>query len=72
MSLGIGSLAAVALGNLGVSPAVIAQRVFGGLQSTSIMAIAFFILAGNLMPAAASPVVSSTLQTASSATSAAA
>jgi TRAP-type mannitol/chloroaromatic compound transport system permease large subunit len=49
MSLGIGSLAAVALGNLGVSPAVIAQRVFGGLQSTSIMAIAFFILAGNLM-----------------------
>ena len=37
MSLGIGSLAAVALGNLGVSPAVIAQRVFGGLQSTSIM-----------------------------------
>ena len=49
MSLGIGSLAAVALGNLGVSPAVIAQRVFGGLQSTSIMAIAFFILAGNIM-----------------------
>ncbi len=49
MSLGIGSLAAVALGNLGVSPAVIAQRVFDGLQSTSIMAIAFFILAGNLM-----------------------
>ena len=49
MSLASGSLAAVALGNLGVSPAVIAQRVFGGLQSTSIMAIAFFILAGNLM-----------------------
>ena len=49
MSLGVGSLAAVALGNLGVSPAVIAQRIFGGLQSTSIMAIAFFILAGNLM-----------------------
>ena len=48
MSLGIGSLAAVALGNLGVSPAVIAQRVFGGLQSTSIMAIAFFILTVNL------------------------
>ena len=39
MSLGIGSLAAVALGNLGVSPAVIAQRVFGGLQSTSKMCI---------------------------------
>jgi C4-dicarboxylate transporter DctM subunit len=49
MSLGIGALAAVVMGNLGVSPAVIAQRIFGGLQSTSIMAIAFFILAGNLM-----------------------
>ncbi len=49
MSLGIGALAAVAFGNLGVSAAVIAQRIFGGLQSTSIMAIAFFILAGNLM-----------------------
>lgn len=49
MSLGIGALAAVAFGSLGVSPAVIAQRIFGGLQSTSIMAIAFFILAGNLM-----------------------
>lgn len=49
MSLGIGSLAAVSFGDLGVSAAVIAQRIFGGLQSTSIMAIAFFILAGNLM-----------------------
>ncbi len=49
ISLGIGSLAAVMFGNLGVSAAVIAQRIFGGLQSTSIMAIAFFILAGNLM-----------------------
>jgi C4-dicarboxylate transporter DctM subunit len=49
MALGIGSLAAVQFGNLGVSAAVIAQRIFGGLQSTSIMAIAFFILAGNLM-----------------------
>ena len=28
---------------------MIAQRIFGGIQSTSIMAIAFFILAGNLM-----------------------
>ena len=48
MSLGIGALTAVLFGNLGVSPAVIAQRIFGGLQSVSIMAIAFFILAGNL------------------------
>ena len=28
---------------------VIAQRIFGGLDSTSIMAIAFFVLAGNIM-----------------------
>lgn len=49
MSLGVGALAAVVFGDLGVSPAVIAQRIFGGLQSTAIMAIAFFILAGNLM-----------------------
>lgn len=49
VSLGLGSLAAVVFGSLGVSPAVIAQRIFGGIQSTSIMAIAFFILAGNLM-----------------------
>ena len=28
---------------------IIAQRMFGGLESTSIMAIPFFVLAGNLM-----------------------
>lgn len=49
ISLGIGSLSAVVLGDLGTTAAVIPQRIFGGLQSTSIMAIAFFILAGNLM-----------------------
>ena len=49
VSLGVASLSAVFLGNLGASSAVIAQRIFGGLQSTSIMAIAFFVLAGNLM-----------------------
>ena len=49
ISLGVGSLFAVLFGDLGVSAAVVAQRLFGGLQSTSIMAIAFFILAGNLM-----------------------
>lgn len=32
-----------------VTTGIIAQRVFGGLESTSIMAIPFFILAGNLM-----------------------
>ena len=32
-----------------VTVGIIAQRIFGGLESTSIMAIPFFILAGNLM-----------------------
>lgn len=49
VSLGTASLSAVLLGGLGASSTVIAQRIFGGLQSTSIMAIAFFVLAGNLM-----------------------
>lgn len=49
VSLGTASLSAVLLGDLGTSSTVIAQRIFGGLQSTSIMAIAFFVLAGNLM-----------------------
>lgn len=49
ISLGVASLSSVVLGGLSASSAVIAQRIFGGLQSTSIMAIAFFVLAGNLM-----------------------
>ena len=32
-----------------VTTGIIAQRIFGGLESASIMAIPFFILAGNLM-----------------------
>jgi C4-dicarboxylate transporter DctM subunit len=32
-----------------VSAGIIPQRIFGGLESTSIMAIAFFVLAGNIM-----------------------
>ena len=32
-----------------VSISTVAQRIYGGLESTSIMAIAFFVLAGNLM-----------------------
>lgn len=32
-----------------VSVSTVAQRIYGGLESTSIMAIAFFVLAGNLM-----------------------
>lgn len=49
VSLGTASLCAVLWGDLGASGTVIAQRIFGGLQSSSIMAIAFFVLAGNLM-----------------------
>lgn len=49
ISLGAASLCAVVFGDLIASSTVIAQRIFGGLQSSSIMAIAFFVLAGNLM-----------------------
>ena len=49
VSLGAASLCAVTFGDLGVASTVIAQRIFAGLQSTSIMAVAFFVLAGNLM-----------------------
>ena len=58
--LGIGVPIAFALGasvwttivfspDFTVTTGIIAQRIFGGLESTSIMAIPFFILAGNLM-----------------------
>lgn len=49
------ALGAATLGTILLDPAVtvsantVAQRIFGGLDSTSIMAIAFFVLAGNLM-----------------------
>lgn len=49
ISLGVASLCSVVFDGLSASSTVIAQRIFGGLQSTSIMAIAFFVLAGNLM-----------------------
>ena len=49
ISLSVASLAAVVFGGLPASSTAIAQRIFGGLQSSSIMAIAFFVLAGNLM-----------------------
>lgn len=32
-----------------ITTAIIPQRIFGGLESNSLMAIAFFVLAGNLM-----------------------
>ena len=50
MSLGISSMfTIVASPDLTVSAATVAQRIFGGMESTSIMAIAFFVLAGNIM-----------------------
>jgi C4-dicarboxylate transporter DctM subunit len=35
--------------DISVSISIVAQRIYGGLESTSIMAIAFFVLAGNIM-----------------------
>ena len=35
--------------DIAITIAVTPQRIFGGLESTSLMAIAFFVLAGNLM-----------------------
>ncbi|MEA5135042.1 MAG: TRAP transporter large permease [Candidatus Fimivivens sp.] len=50
MSLGMSSMVTIFLSpEITVSAATIAQRIFGGMESTSIMAIAFFVLAGNLM-----------------------
>ena len=50
LSLGAATLAAIVLDpSLSVSITTVGQRIFGGLDSTSIMAIAFFVLAGNLM-----------------------
>ncbi len=50
MSLGVATMAAIVFSpNVSISVSVIAQRIYGGLDSTSIMAIPFFILAGNIM-----------------------
>ncbi|MBR8749501.1 C4-dicarboxylate TRAP transporter large permease protein DctM [Fusobacterium sp. DD29] len=50
MALGIASMATILFSpTIHLSTNVIAQRIFGGLDSTSIMAIAFFVLAGNIM-----------------------
>lgn len=50
MSLGIGVMAAIVLSpDLSISFEVIPQRIYGGLESTSLMAIPFFVLAGNIM-----------------------
>ncbi|MFA6365589.1 MAG: TRAP transporter large permease [Candidatus Hydrogenedentales bacterium] len=50
MSLGVATMAAIVFSpDVSISVSVIAQRIYGGLDSTSIMAIPFFILAGNIM-----------------------
>ena len=50
MSLGAAGMVTILFNpNVHLSINVIAQRIFGGLDSTSIMAIAFFVLAGNIM-----------------------
>lgn len=50
LSLGVSTMAAIAGSpDITVSINTVAQRIFGGLDSTSIMAIAFFVLSGNLM-----------------------
>ncbi len=49
MSLGVATMITMVAGDVGASITMVAQRIYGGLESTSIMAIAFFVLAGNLM-----------------------
>lgn len=50
MSLGVATMATILFSpDIHLSLNIIAQRIFGGLDSTSIMAIAFFVLAGNIM-----------------------
>ena len=49
LSLGVSTMAAIAGSpDITVSINTVAQRIFGGLDSTSIMAIAFFVLSGNV------------------------
>lgn len=50
MALGAATMASILFSpDFAITTAVIPQRIFGGLESTSLMAIAFFVLAGNLM-----------------------
>jgi len=50
MSLGVASTITIMFSpEITLSTNVIVQRIFSGLDSTSIMAIAFFVLAGNIM-----------------------
>ena len=47
-SLGIASFCTMVFGN-GVSISTLAQKIFGGINSTTLLSIPFFILAGNIM-----------------------
>ena len=50
MALGAATMASIVFSpDFAITTAVIPQRIFGGLESTSLMAIVFFVLAGNLM-----------------------
>jgi len=50
IALGCATMATIIFSpDITITTTVIAQRLFGGLESTSLMAIAFFVLAGNLM-----------------------
>lgn len=50
IALGCATMATIVFSpEITITTTVIAQRLFGGLESTSLMAIAFFVLAGNLM-----------------------
>ena len=50
VSLGAATMACIIFSpDIAITTAVIPQRIFGGLESSSLMAIAFFVLAGNLM-----------------------
>ncbi len=50
IALGAATMASILFSpDFAITTAVIPQRIFGGLESTSLMAIAFFVLAENLM-----------------------
>ncbi|MDR1469177.1 MAG: TRAP transporter large permease [Spirochaetaceae bacterium] len=50
VSLGASTLFTILISpEISISTATVAQRIFAGMESTSIMAIAFFVLAGNIM-----------------------
>lgn len=50
VSLAVATMSAIVFSpDVSLTLSVVTQRIFGGLDSTSIMAIAFFVLAGNVM-----------------------